>query len=161
MFVKTCTGIWRITFDKAYIVERNTGHFFLNAVIVDFATLKKAFLSWLQVIIEAMASYKIIDRVKWVTSWPGQAVLCVSQFYWTHEVHLAIRGGPEVSIFHSIMRRHFVVFICVWLCYLRDHSISFFHMRKSKENSVKVVGNMILMSYRIQFLETEAIFDFE
>jgi len=48
-----------------------------------------------QVIIEAMASYKIIDRVKWVTSWPGQAVLCVSQFYWTHEVHLAIRGGPE------------------------------------------------------------------
>ena len=45
---------------------------------------------------ESIESYKNVERVKWVTSWPGQAVLCVSQFYWTQEVHLAIKGGPEV-----------------------------------------------------------------
>ena len=50
-----------------------------------------------------MSSYKNIERVKWVTAWPGQAVLCVSQFYWTQEIHIAIKAGPKVSIIFYLL----------------------------------------------------------
>ena len=51
----------------------------------------------LQTVKEAMEAYLTSERVKWVVSWPGQVVLCVSQKFWTAEVHKSIEAGPKVT----------------------------------------------------------------
>ena len=45
------------------------------------------------VISKALMDYAVVPRSQWVMKWPGQAVLCVSQTYWTSEVHQAIANG--------------------------------------------------------------------
>ena len=52
----------------------------------------------IQVIERALEAYVVMPRVQWVVSWPGQAVLCVSQKYWTAYVHKAIREGQKVRV---------------------------------------------------------------
>ncbi len=52
-----------------------------------------------QVIKESMSAYAVTERSKWVTDWPGQAVLCVSQKYWTAFVHESIKSGQKVTYF--------------------------------------------------------------
>lgn len=44
-------------------------------------------------IVESIEDYKKCDRNDWVKKWAGQAVLCVSQLYWTTDVHEALRKG--------------------------------------------------------------------
>ena len=40
-------------------------------------------------------AYAMEAREEWVKDWPGQVVLCVSQIYWTLEVHEFIVDGPR------------------------------------------------------------------
>jgi dynein heavy chain len=47
---------------------------------------------------ESIEAYNKTERVLWVREWMGQAVLCVSQYYWTAEIHKAIKGGSKVKL---------------------------------------------------------------
>lgn len=51
----------------------------------------------LQVVSDSLQSYPLKKREDWILEWPGQAVLCGSQNYWTAEMHQAIKEGPQVS----------------------------------------------------------------
>ena len=44
---------------------------------------------------ESLEAYVNQSRGDWVKLWPGQAVLAVTQKFWTTYVHEAIRGGPD------------------------------------------------------------------
>jgi dynein heavy chain, axonemal len=46
-----------------------------------------------KVIIDSMAVYNTKPRTGWVLDWPGQAVLAVSQTFWTKEVTEALKTG--------------------------------------------------------------------
>ena len=48
-----------------------------------------------QVIEESMSAYINTKREEWVVAWPGQAVLCVSQCYWTKYVTESIRKSSD------------------------------------------------------------------
>lgn len=48
-----------------------------------------------KITIEGLESYPTSKRVDWITSWPGQVVLSVTQKYWTANVHKALQEGPK------------------------------------------------------------------
>ncbi|CAK8675251.1 unnamed protein product [Clavelina lepadiformis] len=48
-----------------------------------------------KVIADSLEAFKVEPRTEWVKKWPGQAVLCVTQKYWTDSVELALGTGPQ------------------------------------------------------------------
>ncbi|KAF2360954.1 Dynein heavy chain domain-2 [Trinorchestia longiramus] len=48
-----------------------------------------------QVVKQCMEAYPCKTREDWALEWPGQAILCVSQTFWTTQVTEAMRGGLE------------------------------------------------------------------
>ncbi|PAA47942.1 hypothetical protein BOX15_Mlig003862g8 [Macrostomum lignano] len=52
-------------------------------------------MSMRDVIAASYDAYAIEARKKWVCDWPGQVVLCVSQIYWTAEVHDSLSAGVQ------------------------------------------------------------------
>ncbi|XP_078488802.1 dynein axonemal heavy chain 7 isoform X2 [Ciona intestinalis] len=48
-----------------------------------------------KVIGDSLAAFQVEPRTEWVKKWPGQAVLCVTQKYWTDNVQNALNTGPE------------------------------------------------------------------
>ncbi|KAM8856216.1 dynein axonemal heavy chain 7 [Spinachia spinachia] len=58
--------------------------------------LEKGMMASLQKVIgEAIKAYPVELRMDWVRAWPGQTVLCVSQVYWTKDIHEAITSGQK------------------------------------------------------------------
>ncbi|KAF5300254.1 hypothetical protein FQR65_LT09209 [Abscondita terminalis] len=51
---------------------------------------------------ESWTAYQGTDRQKWVTSWPGQVVLAVSQIFWTAKVHNALNAKNK-NIFQQLI----------------------------------------------------------
>ncbi|XP_076342371.1 dynein axonemal heavy chain 12-like isoform X3 [Tachypleus tridentatus] len=47
------------------------------------------------VISRSIRSYCESPRESWVMKWPGQAILCISQTYWTANIHQVIKNGLE------------------------------------------------------------------
>ncbi|XP_074405907.1 dynein axonemal heavy chain 12 [Zonotrichia albicollis] len=47
------------------------------------------------VIARSRMAYLETERKHWVLEWPGQVVLCVSQMYWTSEVHEVLLHGSQ------------------------------------------------------------------
>uniref|UniRef100_A0A8B9EN99 Dynein axonemal heavy chain 12 n=1 Tax=Anser cygnoides TaxID=8845 RepID=A0A8B9EN99_ANSCY len=47
---------------------------------------------------DVIAKSRMTERKSWVLEWPGQVVLCVSQMFWTSEVHEVLCNGPELQL---------------------------------------------------------------
>ncbi|XP_068019795.1 dynein axonemal heavy chain 12 isoform X1 [Melanerpes formicivorus] len=47
------------------------------------------------VIVKSRMAYLETERKRWVLEWPGQVVLCVSQMFWTSEVHEVLCSGSK------------------------------------------------------------------
>lgn len=53
----------------------------------------------------AFNEYLTIKRTLWVQKWPGQSVLCVSQIFWTAEVHevFNVQKPDQMRNYHKFL----------------------------------------------------------
>jgi len=55
--------------------------------------------SLVDVVTASKDAYFHTPRAEWVLKWPGQVVLCVSQVYWTQEVHRALASANGLQTY--------------------------------------------------------------
>lgn len=73
----------------------------------------------------AYNEFPTIERTMWVQKWPGQCVLCVSQMFWTAEVHDVFIGQKpgQMQSYHKFLTVYFsIVYIIldyqsIFYCY--------------------------------------------
>ncbi len=63
----------------------------------------------------SLQAYAVDSRIQWVREWPGQVVICVSQIYWTAEVHEAIRSGSQgLKDYHEKLKSQvYIIVTCI------------------------------------------------
>lgn len=54
---------------------------------------------------DAYSDYPTIERIMWMQKWPGQCVVCVSQMFWTAEVHdlFIVRKSGQMSCYYKFL----------------------------------------------------------
>jgi len=57
----------------------------------------------------AYNEYPTIERTMWVQKWPGQCVVCVSQMFWTAEVHdvFIVQKPGQMRNYHKFLNVFF------------------------------------------------------
>lgn len=70
------------------------------------------------VIEKSFSAYAVEPRTEWVQNWPGQVVLCVSQIYWTAEVHAVLQKKSvwAVKDYHNSLTVNISIQIETFLC---------------------------------------------
>lgn len=71
-----------------------------------------------QCIENAYSEYPTLKRTIWVQKWPGQCVLCVTQMYWTAEVH-DVFNGQEIGN----MRKYHLFLTVILSTYMKVYNI--------------------------------------
>lgn len=58
----------------------------------------------------AYNEYPTIERTMWVQKWPGQCVVCVSQMFWTAEVHdvFIVQKPGQMRNYHKFLNVFFL-----------------------------------------------------
>ncbi|TGZ70620.1 hypothetical protein CRM22_003101, partial [Opisthorchis felineus] len=109
--LKKCfEGIAKLEFDNRLDIKAmfsSEGEKIVLSQVVSTSEARGAVEKWLlqvqesmllsvrDVIAAAREAYEIENREDWVCSWPGQVVLCVSQIFWTLDVHEYLRYGVQ------------------------------------------------------------------
>lgn len=96
----------------------------------------------------AYCEYPTTERTVWVQKWPGQCILCVSQMFWTAEVHdvFATRKSGKMRNYHDFL----TVFNCIYFTKMIIFELNiFFFLQNQLHNVVDLVRGKLNRQTRI------------